>query len=222
MTRHSREAALSEREFELLLEGATRCKKSLQSRFVALAAGRLGLRGGEIAHMTSDWLDWRRNMIQIPSHESCEKGRFGGVCGYCRSQAEQMADHNDDLSFEDALDRMWSAKTPASARSVPWDFSARIEIVMDRFFDQYDAYPCSRQSVNRRVERAAEHADGLDPADVFPHALRSTAASFHAARGLDVLPLQSMFGWAQLSTAEAYLSSNPDNTQRALHAVHSR
>jgi len=222
VTRHSREDALSDRAFELLLEGASQCKKQLQSRFVVLAAGRLGLRAGEIAHMQSDWVDWRRNMIQIPSHEGCEKGRHGGVCGYCRSQAEQMTDHNDDVSLEQALDRMWSAKTPSSARSVPFDFDTRVEIVMERFFDEFDQYPCSRQSVNRRVERAAEHATGVEPSEVYPHALRSTAASFHAARGLDVLPLQSMFGWAQLSTAECYLSSNPDNTQRALHAVHSR
>lgn len=75
-TRHSKEDALSEREFEELLAATYRLDEywSLQCRFVVLMAGRLGLRAGEIAHMRSSRVDFRRNMICIPAHQPCESG----------------------------------------------------------------------------------------------------------------------------------------------------
>lgn len=75
--RHSKRDALSNREFEKLLKGARELKEyqSLQARFVIFMAGRLGMRKGEITHMTQDWVDWKRNMICIPYHEPCIKAR---------------------------------------------------------------------------------------------------------------------------------------------------
>jgi len=66
--RHSKADAISEREFELLVQS---CREldgyyALQARFVVFAAGRLGLRAGEIAHCRASWVDWRRNRIEIP------------------------------------------------------------------------------------------------------------------------------------------------------------
>lgn len=222
-TNHTKKYALSDREFQLLLEGASMMRDyyGFQSRFVALVAGRLGLRAGEIAHLKEDWVDWRRNMIVIPRHEQCTKGRGGGVCGYCRSCAEQMVEHNN-IGIDDALERCWSPKTEAAAREVPFDFDPRVTLAVERFFDKYDEYPCSRQSVNRRVNKAAEHAESIDESEVFPHALRSTAATYHASRGLDVLPLQAMFGWSEISTAQNYIKKCGENTARALHMIHSQ
>jgi integrase len=221
---HTKESALSDREFQLLLEGTGRMRDyyGFQARFLVLVTGRLGLRAGEVAHLSEDWVDWRRNMICIPSFDECDKGRDGGVCGYCKQQAEQKANHNPDIDVGDAISASWSPKTSAAVREVPFDFDPRVSLAVERFFDEYDRYPCSRQSVNRRVSAAAEHADGLSADDVFPHALRSTAATYHAGRGLDVLPLQSLFGWAQLDTAQRYIKSSGENTARALHMIHSR
>jgi len=223
-TSHTKQYALSDREFQLLLEGASDMREyyGFQARFVLLVGGRLGLRAGEIAHLKEEWVDWRRNMIVIPMHEQCEKGQNGGVCGYCRACAEQMVEHNKDLTLDNALTMCWSPKTDAASREVPFDFDPRVSLVMERFFDQYDEYPCSRQSVNRRVDKAAAHADGIDSDDVFPHALRSTAATYHASRGLDVLPLQAMFGWSEISTAQNYIKKSGENTKRALHMIHSQ
>jgi len=63
----------------------------LQTRFVCLAAGRLGLRAGKIAHFHAEWLDWDRMLLRIPQHEPCE-------CGYCRQQATQETTHNEELT----------------------------------------------------------------------------------------------------------------------------
>lgn len=220
----TRDYALSDREYQLLLEGTQDMRDyyGFQAKFIVLVAGRLGLRAGELAHMKQSWVDPRRNMIEIPYHEPCKKGRDGGKCGYCRQIAEQKANYNSDVTYEDALSETWTPKTDAAVREIPYSFDAETELMIERFFDRYDEYPCSRQSVNRRVTRAAEAATDLDPERVFPHCLRATAATYHAGRGLDVLPLQSLFGWSDLSTAQRYIQSSGENTARALHMVHSR
>lgn len=193
-----------------------------QARFAILVGGRLGLRAGEIAHLDEDWVDWRRNMIEIPRHDPCTKGQDGGPCGYCRQAAKQRVDHNPELTFDEALDHAWSAKTDAAAREVPWDFDPRVSLMIERFFDRYDGWPVSRQAVNRRVKKAAELADELEPSDIYPHCLRSTAATALAAKGMSRFPFQAMFGWADSSTAERYIATSGENTARALHAIHSR
>lgn len=104
-TRHTHEDVLTDREFELLLEACSSLPepRDLQARFVCLAAGRLGLRAGEIAHFRADWLNWDRMLLRIPQHEPCE-------CGYCRRQASQETTHNDQLSQEDAMESRWHPK----------------------------------------------------------------------------------------------------------------
>jgi integrase len=223
-TRHCKKDALNQREFQLLLEGAARMRDrwGFQARFVTLVLGRLGLRRGELAHMTEDWLDTRRNMIVVPRHEECTKGDDGGICGACRMMAKQRVEHNPDMEYDDAHDLAWLSKTEEAAREVPFDFDPRVTLCIERFFDKYDEYPCSGQSINRRLKKAAELADDLEPEQIYPHGMRATAATYHAARGLDVIPLQSLMGWAQVSTAHSYVSSSGENTKRALHFVHSQ
>lgn len=223
-TRHSKEDALNQREFQLLLEGAMKLDDyyAQQARFVILVGGRLGLRRGEMSHMEEDWIHWRRNMIEIPRHEPCDRGRGGGICGYCRNQANQRAEHNRELSVEKAEQMQWKAKTDEAAREVPFGFDPRVSLCIERFFEQYDKWPCSSQAINRRLNKAAEAAEEVGPDDVYPHCLRATAASFHAARGLDVIPLQSLMGWAQVSTAHNYVKKSGENTKRALHYAHNQ
>jgi len=225
MPRHTKQDVLTQRDFELLLEGATRLDDptSLHARFVSLVGGRLGLRPGEVAHLSEDWINWRHQRIEIPEHDNCTKGRHGDdICGYCRNMARQKADADTPTTFEEARNERWTGKTENAARFVPFGFDPRTEIVLERMFDQHDSFPRSRSVVNQRVKRAAEAANELDPSDVFPHALRATAATFHAARGVDLLPLQSMFGWADLQVAQHYLQNSPEHTARALESAHSR
>lgn len=246
--RHSRDDALSDREFERLVAASYRLDEywSLQCRFVLLVAGRLGLRAGEIAHMDEEWIDWRRNMICIPARDRCTNGRDGGLCGHCRSSLEQMArvrstngyaDVHAELASRDELepgggraagaivdaddldDGHWRPKTDAAAREVPFDADTRASIVVEEYFERFDEYTHSRQSINRRVERVATEARGIDPDDVYPHALRATAASHYAAHGLDVFSLKAMMGWADLSTAKNYISTSGERTAQAIRDI---
>jgi integrase len=249
MTTHTREHALDDREFELLLEGAQRLEKdhqSLEAQFLVLVGGRLGLRAGEIAHLREDWIDWRQRRIDIPRQQDCDLGTDGGVCGYCKMASRQMADHydpervserriafynrhldggferGDELTVGDCMEMRWFAKTDAASRSVPFAFDPRTELVIERFFEtSRDCWGLSKTSLNRRLEWALEAADELDAGLTTPHGLRGTAASWHAAKGLGVLELQAMFGWADLQTARRYIKKSADNTERALHQIHS-
>lgn len=214
-TRHTHEDVLTDREFEFLLEGCSSLSepRDLEARFICLAAGRLGLRAGEIAHFRADWLDWDRMLLRIPQHEPCE-------CGYCRQQASQETANNEQLTHEEAMDGRWHPKTVASARSIPVDLSLRLELCLERFTDQYEEFPRSRTAVNRRVNAAADAAD-LD-GRVYPHCLRATAASYHAYQGVAPVPLQALMGWSDLATAQKYIRISGKATADALRQVHHR
>jgi len=222
--RNSADDALEDREFQLLLEASYELDEyyDLETRTIVLTLGRLGLRVGELIHMDESWIDWRRRMIQIPQYDRCEKGRDGGPCGYCRQLAEQQANHNEGLTPDEALARRWQSKTDAAARSIPYDFDSRIEITLERYFEQFDEFQTSKSGVDRRLAKAVEHVDTLNIQQIYPHCLRATAASYHASRGLDAISLQSLMGWADLSTAHRYVRRSGDRTRKALQSVHSQ
>lgn len=218
---HSKEDALDDREFELLLEASYGMDDyyALETRFIILVAGRLGLRSGEIVHMRDDWIDTRRRMIVIPPQQRCESGIDGDICGSCKQAARQMVEHNDGLTLQQALAQMWRPKTSAAAREVPFDVSPRAELAIERYFDRFDRFQTSQTGVHRRVTKAAEQADELDADDVYPHCLRATAATRLASKGVNVVALQAMLGWSQFSTAYAYIRRSGENTARAIRDV---
>lgn len=222
--RNSADDALEDREFQLLLEASYQLDDyyALETRMTVLVLGRLGLRVGELVHLDDSWIDWRRRMIEIPQYDRCEKGRDGGPCGYCRQLAEQQANHDDVLSYEEAVARRWQSKTDAAARSIPFDFDSRIEITLERYFEQFDEFQTSKSGVDRRLAKAVEHVDTLNIQQIYPHCLRATAASYHASRGLDAISLQSLMGWADLSTAHRYVRRSGDRTRKALQSAHSQ
>ena len=226
---HSKEDALGDRKFELLLEGARELARSdyyydADPVFVIQVLGRLGLRRGELAHLSEEWIDWRNEMIVIPDHHRCAKGRDGDVCGYCNQLARQRVEYaDDDLTMDEALEWMWVPKTEAAAREIYFGFDARVKLSVERYFNNpaYERFEASSTAINRRVKKAAEHAPGIEPEDVRPHSLRATAATYHAGRGLELLPLMQFMGWAQPQTAEIYIGRSGTNTARQLDAIHS-
>lgn len=221
---HSREDALDDLAFERLLEGSRRMKDYYENEGLVLGIllGRLGLRRGEAVHIRSEWVDRRDQVIRVPMQDKCTAGEDGGRCGYCRRLARQIADYNDDADFETTLDQMWMPKTDAAAREIPYGFSARAELVLERFFDRWNQWPYSAQAVTRRVERAAELSEGVDPDRISPHILRATAATHHVGRGLSMRPLMQLMGWSDPSVAEVYIQRSGEATKRELAQIHSR
>jgi integrase len=244
-TRHSREDAVEAKTFELLVESTYAMDEywGLQCRLILFLSGRLGMRAGEIAHMKESWIDWRRSMIEIPLHEPCEKGRDGGICGMCKQNARQKATDRTEKRYESAHDSLdadaelepggglaheaildeeefydggWSAKTENAAREIPFDSVVRAGIAVDRFFEIYDEWPRSQTVINRRVDRMAENTAGIDEDELYPHALRSSAATFWADHGLNSHSLKGLMGWSQLSTSRAYISESSQRTAQAM------
>lgn len=219
MVRHSHMDALDEASYDRLVASTDKLDAPFDAECLAILvlAGRLGLRAGEIAHMTRDWLDTERKVIAIPHYDNCTKGVDGGACGYCRKRAYETVEAHD-VTFEEALELRWEPKTPNSARAVPYDFDPFVEIVVEEFFSEYEAWPRSRVSINRRVDRLQEAA-GYDDR-LYPHALRATAATFHAYRSVAPVALQSLFGWEDLATARKYIRLSGEATAKALREAH--
>jgi len=244
-TRHSREDALGSKIFEHLVESTYGMNEyyGLQCRFVLMMCGRLGMRAGELAHIDESWIDWRRSMICIPRHDPCEKGRGGGICGHCRQNIRQKADIRTRNRYEEAHQQLgardefepgggtaaeavvpesalrdtgWTAKTDAAAREIPFDSVVRAGIALERFFERFDCWPVSQSAINRRVERMADVAHGIEPDEIYPHALRATSATFWADHGLNAHSLKGLMGWAQLSTARAYIADSGQRTAQAM------
>lgn len=123
MVRYSREDALTDKEFVLLLEGARELQEpfDMQARFIIMAAGRLGMRGGEIAHISEDWIDSASNIVKIPEHDKCEKGQSEGeMCGYCRNRVRDYLETNNTTIEEEikSLDREYGDSIEREAKEV--------------------------------------------------------------------------------------------------------
>lgn len=219
-TNTSAEDALTRRQFEDLYYGAKNLDPPyrLQAEFVLLAQGRLGLRVGELAHLSAEWIDTESHRINIPAHEPCIMGQDGGICGYCKQLAQQTADTND-IDVEEAEDLFWKAKTANAKREIPYNWSSRCVDVVTEFESQYEKFPISKSGINRRIQKCIE-ASNTELPDINPHALRATAATFHASTGMDVWTLQALMGWAYPNTAENYIVNNADRTEVVLNRHH--
>lgn len=223
---HSKENALDEREFELLLEGARELSQSQHyyapdPELTIYLMGRLGLRRGELVHMHEDWINWREKQIEIPPHQPCEMGKDGEICGDCRQKARQRVDHADELTLEEALEHSWVPKTEAGVRDIYFGHDVRAELYLERYFasDEYDRFEPSGTGIARRVTRSAELAPELHPDVTHPHGLRATAASHFADRDLGIYQLKQVMGWCRLDTAEAYISNSSVQTAKALDDI---
>lgn len=220
MTRNSHQDSISDAQFERLLEAARDLPKpyARECEFVLLAAGRLGMRAGELCHLTPEWINEERSRVEIPAHDPCTKADRDTVCGYCTKQAASAAEIDPDLNFLDALADRWEPKTKHAIRAIPYDYNEELAARFEHLVGE-TGYARSRVSVNRRVDRVAEAA-GMSRYDLYPHALRATAATHHAYRGLPATALQSLMGWADISVANKYVRLTGEQTAKALRQTH--
>jgi len=103
---HARDDALSPREFERLVDasyGIENDRIELETRAVLYLTGRVGLRKGEVTHLTESWVNWSDGVISIPSFQACTKGQHADEpCGYCRRRAEDRVETNNITHAEAA------------------------------------------------------------------------------------------------------------------------
>lgn len=190
--------APSFREFRAMHDAAENSvdeKYRLECRFLLTIMGKLGLRPGEASHISKEWSDLDEKVIEIPGFDKCTKGKDGGVCGYCRDRAQSAANHNDDLTFEEAKEQRWQPANEQAQREVPYDWLDDGGQVIEEFFSENEEYTPSRSSINRRVDRVAEAAPMIEVTEVNPKALRGHAAIKLANEGLSVIKLRDLLGY---------------------------
>ncbi|MFU1783183.1 tyrosine-type recombinase/integrase [Haloarcula japonica] len=197
--RSSLSDVLTKEQYRNLLQTAAAIddrEKSITTFYFLIVLGRAGLRIGEAIHMTRGWLDEERGMIVIPPHVDC-------TCGMCRHYARNLAEDNEDLSIEEALDRYWMVKDESN-RDVPVENDRAIEIIK-LYFEEVPYDTISYSTVLRRLKKVAELTDGVNPAHVYGHMLRATAATHYAWAGMRPPALDQKHGWQDEKTKERYL-----------------
>ncbi|WP_158600538.1 tyrosine-type recombinase/integrase [Haloarcula sp. Atlit-7R] len=197
--RSSLSDVLTKEQYRNLLQTAAAIddrEESITIFYFLIVLGRAGLRIGEAIHMTQEWLDEERGMIVIPPHVDC-------TCGMCRHYARNLAEDNENLSFEEALDRYWMVKDE-SDRDVAVENDRAIEIIK-LYFEEVPYDTISYSTVLRRLKKVAELTDGVNPAHVYGHMLRATAATHYAWAGMRPPALDQKHGWQDEKTKERYL-----------------
>ena len=192
----------------------------LECQFIVRVMGELGLRAGELSHITDDWVDFDQLEINIPSYDECTKGRDGGPCGYCKKRARRRAEHAE-ITYETALRDRWEPKNETSARSIWFGWNEELVEIIDEYLYKNGKYPHSRVSVNRRVTDIAEACDMVGADEIDPHSLRAHAAMFHAKRGVRAFQLKEFMGWSDVDGAMDYIRMASDDVRSELKRVHS-
>ena len=212
--------------------------------FVCLTYG--GFRASELVHMQKDWIhindEYSRKLeldyIQIP-----EKGQYCD-CRDCKLQHFLDVEQNKigvkytkkwyseirkKFDANNAEGRYWEPKTKAGIRKIPIVYDVFREELF-KFYEQNNRLNYSRQWVWNTINNISKtiwgSKDVFNPKSnkyecvlnkpLYPHALRATAASLWAFKGMNATALKSIMGWSSIEIADIYVKS--DETQ-SLHAA---
>jgi integrase len=174
--RRARDDYLTKDELQQLFKSC----QDIEEKLLVCTAGQLGLRIGEIAHLSKSWLDFQDDRIQIPSTMPCD-------CFECAMNGKE-----------------WKPKTVAGSRSIPFKFFPTTREVLKGYFGAFDCVGKSRRALQLKLKRIAKRTDLTKK--IYPHALRSTASMMFANAGLSAQALCEVMGWEDLRTAQSYIS----------------
>jgi len=91
---------------------------------------------------------------------------------------------------------------------------------VEEIIDEYGGCPVKRYRINKRIDKVAE-IGGFDPLNVYPHALRATAAFNLAYLGVTPYQLMNWMGWNQLNTAMNYIRASGRMVKSAVEDIKS-
>lgn len=195
-------------------------KFRLECEFLVRVMGELGLRAGEVVHLSEDWVDFSQDTIVIPEFDRCDYGDDGGPCGYCKKQARQREKKNEDISYEMALRDCWSPKTEFAEREIWYGWDPTLVDLIDEYLIHFDHVPLARCTVNRRMDKIAEESELVEKDDIYPHALRGHAAKYHASKGMRAFQLKELMGWSDVSASMDYIKLASNDVRSELKRVH--
>lgn len=122
-------------------------------------------------------------------------------------QAEENseADTDDRKASSILYEERWQPKYERSARRIPFGHSERLTGIILEYLQQNEYMEITQKTMNKRVERAAELAHGVDPKNITIRGLRATAATNYATYIKCTKVLQDLMGWTRIETAARYL-----------------
>lgn len=158
---------------------------TLANRLIMKLMVFLGLRASEVAHFKGDWV--QRNEIHIPAEQPCN-------CVNC-----QKSPHPGK----------WKPKTKAGIRVLPV-----VDVLAADLYqfvkESPDGFNLTRQAIWWEVKQIAKKAGirqkGLAKDTIYPHALRATAATYLASKGMDAQALAYAMGWSNIAVAQHYIT----------------
>ncbi|HUU63046.1 MAG TPA: site-specific integrase [Dehalococcoidia bacterium] len=153
---------------------------SLRDKFIIYSLIFAGLRVSELKHLQRAWFNAEEETITIPNRQTCE-------CKECKKKRNCK----------------WQPKTKKGARTIL--IHPKLLPVMHEFLAGHEEIGLTRTRIWQIVQKLGRDA-GIP--HVYPHALRSTAATIMAYKGVSGPTLQYDFGWARLSSAEEYVKSD--------------
>jgi len=228
--------ALKLEDVELITKSLLELEPETKFLFNCLMFG--GYRINELLHQQPSWLhindEYSKSIgldyIQIP-----QKGEFC-QCRDCKIQAFLEEASNKEgvvytaswqkeilKSFDagNVKGRYWEPKTLDGARKIPILYdSFRSELV--NFYAKNKRLDYSRQWAWKQIKELSMGVWGFDEVpstnakgvyripkrDLYPHALRSTAASLWAMRGINATALKEIMGWSSIEIADIYVMSD--------------
>lgn len=184
----------------------------LQTCYVLLGAGRLGLTPGELLHLHEGWLDWRRGEVHVPAHDPC-------ACRECwnRAQTRQQDGDQRSLAAIVAAD-CWSPAAKNGERRLSFGWSRRLTAAIDGILGETQTFPGNRQTVTRLVQAAADRARGIDSEMVSVRVLRASAVAFLAEAGFGPRRLADICAIDE-ATAGEFVRVNGGDTTDHLYRV---
>lgn len=206
----ARDDALSEEDFNRLIKTSERSDQPLENKFILLMAGRLGLRVGEIAHIKSGWFDFENKMLTIPKHEPCD-------CYYCKRRFKKRKKNKETDIIKEVKEEQWQPKTKHAPRSIPFGFNSELERISKKMMEKYGECPFSVGTINKKIVKLGKMV-GLE--NVYPQALRSTAANKFAYDNVSPKTLQTIMGWGKLGMADVYIANSGIRAKKEFEKIY--
>lgn len=186
--RHARDSFLTGQELSELFKACT----NIDEKLLVCTGGQLGMRVGEIAHLSKSWIDFQDDFIRIPATMECS-------CFECKR-----------------VGNTWQPKTTAGVRAIPFKHFPTTREVLKAYFGAYDAIGATRRTLQRRLKAIAQKANLTTK--LYTHAMRSTAAMQFANAGLSAQALCEVMGWEDLRTAQAYIKRSGRTAAKEIEA----
>lgn len=193
----SREDALDSQQVNKLMWTC----HSLLHKFIIYTLLFAGLRVSELVHLNRSWVNLEEGTITVPSRQYCS-------CKECNQVNKKTGKTKDGI---------WKPKTIKGARTIL--IHPVLLPVMTEFLANYENVGRNRQNVWYIVQKLGRLAR---IPHVYPHCLRATAATVMAFEGISGPGLQYDFGWARLSSAEAYVKSDMKRAHKETKEIYDR